>query len=125
LEVPARVVSVAAMANSRGWRPAYVKDVAVRLKLEGRDPRIIPNFSVAADVGIDKADDGPTLPREGLFADPADGRTIAFVRCAQGWEKREIEVGLISSVLAQVKSGLNPGDVVASEWPVESASTPR
>jgi HlyD family secretion protein len=125
LEVPARVVSVGAMANSRGWRPTYVKDVAVRLSLQAMDPRIIPNFSVAADVVLDEAHDVPTIPRESVFADPEDGSTIAFVRSPQGWEKREVQIGLVNAVTAQVKSGLNPGDVVASEWPMDQPAGPR
>lgn len=129
LELPARVVSVGAMANSRGWRGAWVKEVAVRLQLEKLDPRVIPNFSVAADVVLEEASDVPAIPRESVFTDPADDRTVAFVRGASGWEKRDVELGVVSNTAAEVKSGLSAGDVVAAEWPATTAeagvSTPR
>ena len=126
LELPARVVSIGALANTRGWRANYVKDVPVRLALEESDDRVIPNFSVAAEVVLRSTPEVAVVPRESLFSD--DGHTIAFVRGPSGWERRDVEVGEMSNVAAEVRSGLNPGDVVASEWPAtlpESTVSPR
>jgi hypothetical protein len=54
---------------------------------------------------------------------------VAFVRGPSGWEKRDVELGVVNSIAAEVKSGLNTGDVVAAEWPSATAeagvSTPR
>jgi HlyD family secretion protein len=116
LTLPAEVVSIGAIASGGGWRASYVKDVPVRLKLRKLDPRAIPNFTVAADVLIEAAEGVPTVPRESLFVDPDDGKTVAFVRIPSGWEKRDVELGVQSPVDAEVKSGLNAGDVVATEW---------
>jgi hypothetical protein len=126
LELPARVVSIGALANTRGWRGNYVKDVPVRLALEKSDDRVIPNFSVAADVILRSTAEVPVVPRESLFTE--DGHTVAFVKGAAGWVKRDVEVGEMSNTSAEVKSGLNAGDVVASEWPgtlPENGSSPK
>jgi hypothetical protein len=118
LELPARVRSVGSVANSKGWRSSYVRDVVVRLDLEQTDRRVIPNFSVGAEIVLDAVHDVPTVQRESLFTDPEDGKTVAFVKGPSGWEKRDVEVGLTSNVAAEVKSGLHTGEVVATEWPV-------
>jgi HlyD family secretion protein len=128
LELPARVISIGAMASTKGWRGAWVKEVAVRLKLERLDPRVIPNFTVAADVVLEETGEVAAVPREGIFTDPADGKTVAFVRGASGWEKRDVSLGAISNTAAEVKAGLSTGDVVAVEWPLtapDASSTPR
>jgi hypothetical protein len=128
LVLPARVVSVGAIANAKGWRGSWVKDVEVRLKLERLDPRVIPNFTVAADIVLEETGEVPAIPRESIFTDPADGKTVAFVRGASGWEKRDVALGLVNHTAAEVKAGLNAGDVVAAEWPLsapEASATPR
>jgi HlyD family secretion protein len=126
LELPARVVSIGALANTKGWRANYVKDVMVRLALDKFDDRVIPNFSVAADVVLHTTPEVTVVPRESLFTE--DGHTVAFVKGPQGWEKREVEIGEVNNTAAEVKAGLNLGEVVASEWPmtaVEAGASPR
>lgn len=128
LELPAQVVSIGAIANSKGWRGAWVKDVEVRLQLQKLDPRVIPNFSVAADVILKDTGEVSTVPLESIFTDPAGGKTVAFVRGPSGWEKRDVELGVVNHVAAEVKAGLNAGDVVAAEWPLatpEASAGPR
>jgi multidrug efflux pump subunit AcrA (membrane-fusion protein) len=128
LELPAKVVSVGAMAASKGWRGAWVKSIDVRLALQQSDPRVIPNFSVAADIVLEDTGVVPMVPRESIFTDPADGRPVAFVRNPQGWEKRDVELGVVSNTTAEIKAGLNTGETIAAEWPLalpEGAATPR
>ena len=128
LELPAKVISIGAMANSKGWRGAWVKDVEVRLQLEKLDPRVIPNFSVAAEVLLEDSGEVATVPRESIFTDPADGKTVAFVRSPSGWEKRDVEIGAVNNVAAEIRAGLNTGDVVAAEWPLtapDASANPR
>ena len=122
LELPAHVVSIGAFANTKGWRANYVKDVPVRLALEKTDERVIPNFSVAADVVLHSTPEVPVVPRESLFEE--EGRTVVFVKGQAGWEKRDVEVGAMSNTSAEIKAGVNLGDVVASEWPAELPEAP-
>jgi hypothetical protein len=39
------------------------------------------------------------------------------VRSAEGWKRREVELGVRSALVAAVKSGLTNGEVVALERP--------
>jgi multidrug efflux pump subunit AcrA (membrane-fusion protein) len=123
LELPARIASVGWFARGGGARGSYVAEVPVRLALEKLDKRVIPNYSVSAEVVVDRIDDALTVPRTSVFSDPEDGSPVAFVRAPTGWEKRDLELGLTSNLAAQVKSGLNPGDVVAAEWPPDFPAT--
>jgi hypothetical protein len=40
-----------------------------------------------------------------------------FVRSGEVWERREVQLGLASNTAVSVRSGLQPGDVVAAELP--------
>jgi multidrug efflux pump subunit AcrA (membrane-fusion protein) len=118
LELPARLIAIGTMARGTGWRGQYVKEVPVRLRLEQTDPRVIPDLSVSADLLLAATPAAAVVPRECVFADASGA--FAWVRAAHGWQKRRIELGPRSHVVAAVRQGLRPGDVVAAEAP-ESA----
>ena len=117
LVLPARVVSIGAFATSTGFRGSYIKQLPVRLKLLAQDPRVIPNFTVGADVVIASSPKAAILPREGIFLEGAERRPVAYVRSGEKWTRRELELGLKNNIAAAVLSGLREGDVVAAERP--------
>jgi len=119
LELPARVVSVGAIAAGSGPRGSYVKRIPVRLKLERMDARALPNISTSADLVLRSEKSAAVVPLEAVFSDPGTGRPIAFVQGPSGWEKRDLELGLASNVLVAVRSGLRAGEVVAAARPAE------
>ncbi len=115
IELPARVISIGAFARSGGWRRNFVTDVPVRLKFEKSDPRVIPNFSVSADVVTGRKENAMTIPLECVFTEGPDEESIAYVRNGQRWERRPVELGLQSNTAVEVLSGLEEGAVVAAE----------
>jgi multidrug efflux pump subunit AcrA (membrane-fusion protein) len=117
LVLPARVVSIGAFATSTGFRGSYIKQLPVRLKLLAQDPRVIPNFTVGADVVIASSPKAAILPREGIFLEGPELRPVAYVRSGETWTRRELELGLKNNIAAAVLSGLREGDVVAAERP--------
>jgi multidrug efflux pump subunit AcrA (membrane-fusion protein) len=119
LTLPARVTAIAAMSNPGGMRAAFVREVPVFLKIERMDPRVIPDLSVSADVVIDEAPSLTLAPLESVFRDSPDGRPYVYVRTANGFEKREVELSLRNNTTVGVSSGLKPGEVVALEKPPE------
>ncbi|MBI4876221.1 MAG: HlyD family efflux transporter periplasmic adaptor subunit [Acidobacteria bacterium] len=120
LELTAHVFSVGAIARQGGFRASYMKEIPVRLRLDKMDPRVIPDLSVSADVIVEREEQAAMVaPLESVFRDGAAARPYVFVREAQGWRKREVELGLASNVAAAIRSGLQPGEVVALARPAE------
>jgi len=117
LVLPARLDSIGPLAKSFGQRPDFVAQVPVRLTLEKQDPRVIPNLSVGADVILATEESEGIVPREAVFYDPESQQPYAFVKTPDGWEKRELELGLSNHIAVAVRSGLSEGDIVAAEMP--------
>lgn len=114
VEIPARVVSVGLIASGAGFRANYVKSIPVRLKLEESDPRFLPNFSASAEIVLERCENELILPREALFQDPDP---VAFVKAGDGWERRELELGMANHVAVTVREGLEEGEEAATDRP--------
>lgn len=122
LELPAHVVSVAAVTKAGGFRASFMKEIPVRLKLDRLDPRIIPDLSVSADVILESEEAAAMVPLEALQieAKAAPGKGFVYVRSAAGWARREVELGSGNHVWAAVRLGLKAGEVVALESPIQA-----
>jgi hypothetical protein len=119
LELPAHVYSVGAMPRQGGFRANYVKEVAVVLKLDKLDRRVIPDLTASADVVLASEEKATVAPLASVFRDEATGKPFAFLKAPSGWERREVELGLSSHVAVVVRAGLAPGEVIAAEWPIK------
>ncbi len=118
MELPAHIVSIAAVTRPSGARARYVKEVPVRLKIDSKDPRVIPDLSISADVSLAN-DDQPAAvaPAGAVFREGALGKPYVYVQGASGWERREVVLGLTNHLQASIRSGLKPGEVVALDRP--------
>ncbi|HYP05533.1 MAG TPA: efflux RND transporter periplasmic adaptor subunit [Bryobacteraceae bacterium] len=117
LEVPATVAAIGAMTRTGGMRAMYVKDVPVILRIDKMDKRIIPDLSVSVDVTIASEENTTVAPLSAVFRDTPDAAPHVYVKKANGWERRPVELGIAGNVYAAVRSGLKPGEVVAEEAP--------
>ncbi len=122
LELPAHVTTIGAITKTGGTRASFKKDVAVMLRLEKIDPRVIPDLSVSADVVLDESENATVVPAEAIQYDDslagAAPKPFVHVRNAAGaWTRREVELGLTNNTHVAVKSGLKAGEVVALEPP--------
>src|SRR5947209_8363869 len=113
LVLPARVYSIGGVPKQGGQRATYVKEIAVRLKLEQTDPRVIPDLTVSADVQLESQENAAVVPLASVFREAQAGHPFVYVRAGDGWTKREIETGLANNVDVAVQAGLKPGEVVA------------
>jgi multidrug efflux pump subunit AcrA (membrane-fusion protein) len=120
LELPARVHSIAAIPKSGGSRPNWVKEIPVVLKLDAMDSRVIPDLSVSVDVLLDGSPNVTLAPVESIFRDSASGAPYVFVRGGSGWERRPVELGPANNVAAVILSGVQPGELVAAEYPIQN-----
>ena len=119
LTLPGRVKSIGAMTRPGGQRSDFVKEVPVYIKIEKMDPRVIPDLSVSVDVVVEAESDRVTVPAESVFRDSKEGKPYVYVKTATGFQKREVEIGLVNHVRVAVVSGLKPGEVVALQKPPE------
>ena len=126
LELPAHVSAIGSVGRASRSRPDWVKDMAVMLKLDQMDPRVIPDLSVSCNVVLSAGDAPLVVPLEGIFRDGKDSKPYAFARAAEGgWVRREVETGLSSNTQVSVKSGLRVGDVIALDRPPSAGSKPE
>ena len=111
MEFSAKVYSIGALAASASRSAsAYLRNVPIRIQIEGSDPRLIPDLSASADVVIEHAEGKPLVPRSALSTE--HGKTIAYVKAGDTFEKREVSVGLQSDTHAVALAGLSTGDEV-------------
>jgi multidrug resistance efflux pump len=104
------VHTIGALAGGGMMQSAYVRTVPIRLKIEGNDPRLIPDLSASADILVDRAEGKVLLPRGAISTE--DGKTVAYVKKGETFEKREVSLGLQNDTHAVVLSGLNGGEDV-------------
>jgi multidrug resistance efflux pump len=117
LELPGHVYSLGAMPKTGGFRAAYVKEIPVMIRLEKLDPRVVPDLSVSVDVVVAAEQQAVMAPLETIFRDKPGAEPYVFVHGAAGWQRRPVELGLINNVVAAVRSGLRPGEMIAAERP--------
>jgi multidrug efflux pump subunit AcrA (membrane-fusion protein) len=80
------------------------------------DSRIIPDLTASAEITLGTEQNTLVLPRSAVFND--DKGRFVFVRGAEGWVRKPVDLGLSSFTAASVKSGLQKGDVVALQRPL-------
>ncbi|MEO8592175.1 MAG: HlyD family efflux transporter periplasmic adaptor subunit [Candidatus Solibacter sp.] len=118
IQVQATVTGIGAMAKASSFRAQYVGEIPVRLKLEGTDPRIIPDLTGSAEIVLSTEQSTLVAPRSAVFHE-SDGTHYVYVHGGeQGWLKKKVEIGLPSFVHVAIRSGVQKGDVVALQRPM-------
>lgn len=111
MQFPGKVYSIGALASS-GSRSAsaYIRSVPIRIKIDGNDPRLIPDLSSSADIVIERAEGKVLVPRSAISVE--DGKTVAYVKAGETFQKKEVSLGLQSDTHAVALAGLASGDEV-------------
>ncbi len=115
LELEGKVESVGMLATSGRRVNYWVRRVPVRIAIEGKDARVLPDLTVGADVVVDEADDALLIPREAV--QESGGKSVVLVKQGETIVPREVEIGAVNNTVASVVSGLHPGDEVALQAP--------
>ena len=123
LELPGHVYSIGAVPVA-GRRPNFMRQIPIRLKLDKEDPRVLPDLSASAEIVLESQQQATIAPLASVFHGVESGKPFVYVRDAQGWSKRDVELGISSNVAVAVRSGLSKGDVVALDPPVEPGASP-
>ena len=99
-----------------------MRQIAVRLKLDKMDKRVIPDLSASADVILESEQAATLAPLAGVFRDGPSAKPYVYMQSAAGWVKHPVELGLQDNIFAVVKSGLKKGEVIALDPPVSEDS---
>jgi biotin carboxyl carrier protein len=113
LKVTAKIRSIGPLAQARRSRAGYVAQVPVLLSLTQRDPRLIPNLTVSADVILRRDQADGIIPHQAIFRDAEGDQPFAYVMTPAGWDIRDVLLGAANNIEVSVRSGLSAGDVVA------------
>jgi multidrug efflux pump subunit AcrA (membrane-fusion protein) len=110
ISVMGHIYSIGALAT-RGWRENfYIRNIPVRIKLDTQDHRVIPDLSASVNVILGKVDNAAMVPLGAVSTER--GKTYAWVKTGEGFDRREVELGLHNDTHAAVLSGLSAGDEV-------------
>lgn len=110
LQFTGKVHSIGALAAGGMRNSYYVRSVPIRIKIEGNDPRLIPDLSASADVVIESVENQTVVPLEALKQE--DGKQVLYVKAGDTFERREVTPGLRSGTQVSIVSGLRAGEVV-------------
>ena len=118
VKLPGKIYSINAMAV-RGWREQnYVRNIPVRVAIQGSDPRLIPDLSASADVQVGREEDAKQIPLSAIHS--ADGKDYVYVKSGQKFSRRDVTLGSRNNTHAAVVSGLEVGEELALEKPPAS-----
>lgn len=124
-----RVVDLGAVATSSGGgrsrfrRPSsgeFVKQIPVRILIEDKDERILPDLSASADVVLERVGSGVLVPREAVRRNAEDGSLRVWVSDGEEFLERGVQIGGWSDTDALVTSGLRAGEEVLLSDPPDS-----
>jgi HlyD family secretion protein len=106
-------ISVLARADFSSWPPQRLFDLA--LVLLDVDPKVRVGMGAVARIPIDRVPDVILVPSESLFQ--RDGHPIVYVLDGTMFAERRVDVTRRGRELAIIKSGVEPGDKVATRRP--------
>jgi multidrug efflux pump subunit AcrA (membrane-fusion protein) len=113
IQLNGRVRSIGALAVSGRRVNYYVRRVPVRVEIQEHDSRVLPDLTASADVVVGENETGVIVPREAIVEH--EGKSMVFVKEADAFEPRAVEVGGFNSTHAAVVAGLSGGEELSLE----------
>ncbi|MBK9139300.1 MAG: efflux RND transporter periplasmic adaptor subunit [Verrucomicrobia bacterium] len=98
-----------------------IKGFAARIRIENPDERIRPGMTANIKIPVAAAQNVVAVPLSAVFTernpDTGTQERYVYVQTANGFERRDVTVGISDFFYAEIQSGLSPGEVVALELP--------
>lgn len=110
LELHGAVYSIGALATGSWLQSYYLRNVPLRITINGFDPRVIPDLSASAEVTLEKADGVVAIPAVAVSS--SGGQASVRVREGNRFVSRAVTLGIRNESLVAVTSGLKVGDEV-------------
>ena len=109
--------------GSRGGSTGqWVRQVPIQIEVLSEDERIKPDLSASADILLATQDQALVVPRSALGE--FEGSDVVWVQDDDKFVLREVQVAQLSDTEATIRSGLDVGEVIASQ-PVTDPSMLR
>jgi multidrug efflux pump subunit AcrA (membrane-fusion protein) len=115
LKLKAKVSTLGAIATGGWWSNYYLRTVRVYLSILDHDNRVIPDLSTAASVAVNETANALLIPREAV--ETKDGKSFVRVKAGDGYETREVKLGMSDNIHVAVLKGVHAGDEVALDQP--------
>ncbi|HXJ94557.1 MAG TPA: HlyD family efflux transporter periplasmic adaptor subunit [Terriglobia bacterium] len=109
LTFPAHLQELAPMGQTSELSDK-VRTFTALYRIEGNDPRLVPDLSAAVDVELNRVPHALVVPRDCVAVE--GGRDFVWVKSGLGFDKREVQIGPESDLDTVVQSGLKAGEVV-------------
>jgi len=116
MALPGSLIGIGAMSKTSTFRASYVGEIPIRVKIDKLDPRVIPDLTGSAEIVLQTETSTLVAPRSAVFDD--NGAPVVFIQKPEGWEKKKIDLGLSSFTNVSIKSGVQKGDVLATQRPM-------
>jgi multidrug efflux pump subunit AcrA (membrane-fusion protein) len=117
MSFPGKVYSIGAMATGGMRQNYFIRNVPVKISIDGVDPRLIPDLSASVDVVVAEEANVRQIPASAIHQDPKTGKDVVYVKKGSGFEQREVQLGLRTATHAAVTAGLEVGEEVALDRP--------
>jgi RND family efflux transporter MFP subunit len=98
-----------------------IKGYPVRVVLKNVDARVRPGMTANVKIPVASADNVTAVPLSAVFTEKNPDTSVVerfvYVQKGDGFEKRDVKVGVADYFYAEIQEGLNAGDVVSLEMP--------
>jgi HlyD family secretion protein len=100
-----------------------IKGYPARIVLKHVDPRVRPGMTANVKIPVAAADNVTAVPISAVFTeknpDTSEMERFVYVQRGDGFEKRDVKIGVSDYSFAEIQEGLSPGEVVSLEMPKE------
>jgi multidrug efflux pump subunit AcrA (membrane-fusion protein) len=116
VEMPGTLIGIGAMSKTSTFRAAFVGEIPIRIKIEKGDSRLIPDLTGSAEILLSSEKDTLVAPRTAVFEE--GGSSYVFMQSPAGWLRRKVELGTTSFTAVAIRSGVQKGDLIATQRPM-------
>lgn len=111
IDLRGSIIGMGAMSKSSTFRARFVGELPLRVRIQGADPRLIPDLTGSAILVLKQESAALTVPREAVFED--ESGAYVYVQQTEGWIRKPVKLGAVSFTTVAVESGLEKGSIVA------------
>jgi HlyD family secretion protein len=100
-----------------------IKGYPARILLQNADPRVRPGMTANVKIPVASADNVTAVPLAAVFTEKnpesLEMERFVYVQKGDGFEKRNVKVGVSDYFFAEIQEGVTQGEMVALEVPKE------